>query len=224
MTSLPRGSITLMATQACSPAENGKDAVPLNFSILFRRGFFSSPISFLLSKTAREKMICVKLCEEHQRRHLIFILWYGNENNLDFLCGICYHIYCKHILFILNGRIGRNPHRKKHEITSQCILKSRSNMSIRESRFRQTKCYTFYPIIIFFHQKNRHRKRLRNQTPRGFIRTNKKHAMLHQCNIFRHPHQQNASRQTVAKKNGNHVTFPRHTWILHVTVTLQTSQ
>lgn len=41
----------------------------------------------------------------------------GKKNNLDFLCWICYHIYCKHI-FILQERIGRNPQRKKHEITS----------------------------------------------------------------------------------------------------------
>ena len=75
----------------------------------------------------------------------------------------------------------------------------------------------------FFPLKNRHRKRLRNQAPHGFTRTDKKQVMLHGYNIFRHPHQQNTSRQTVSKKTRNHVTFPHHTWILHVTVTLQTS-
>ena len=40
------------------------------------------------------------------------------------------------------------------------------------------------------------------------------------CNIFRHPHQQNASGETTEKKHGIHVTFRCHTWILHVTVTL----
>ena len=43
------------------------------------------------------------------------------------------------------------------------------------------------------------------------------------CNIFRHLHQQNASGETTEKKHGNHVTFPCHTCILHVTVTFKTS-
>ena len=30
-------------------------------------------------------------------------------------------------------------------------------------------------------------------------------------------------RDKPSRKNANHVTFPRHTWILHVTVTFQTS-
>ena len=75
----------------------------------------------------------------------------------------------------------------------------------------------FLPNYFFFAAERQHKKRLRNQTPRAFTRTRKKHAMLHGCNIFRHPHQQNASRQTIAKKTRNNVTFPRHTWILHVT-------
>lgn len=73
--------------------------------------------------------------------------------------------------------------------------------------------------LFFYNQKNDTKKRLRNQSPRGFTRKNKKQPILHWCNIFRHLHQQNASGRTVAKKTRNHVTFPRHTWILHVTVT-----
>ena len=51
----------------------------------------------------------------------------------------------------------------------------------------------FLPNYFFSAAERQHKKRLRNQTPHAFTRTNKKHAMLHQCNILRHPHRQNAS-------------------------------
>ena len=74
----------------------------------------------------------------------------------------------------------------------------------------------FLPNYFFFAAERQHKKRLGNQTPRAFTWTRKKHAMLHWCNIFRHPHQQNTSAETIAKKTRNHVTFPRHTRVLHI--------